>query len=142
MTTYLTGIPSQEIDEIWDACLPFIQLASKKGQEEMSAKDIYNFCKDAKMQLWIVFDNNADIKAVVTTEIVNYPRKKLCRVVTLGGQEIDNWLHSISVIEAWAESNDCHAMETFCRKGFIKKLEKHGYEQTYTVLGKELSTIH
>ena len=91
MTTYLTGIPSQEIDEIWDACLPFIELAAKKGQEEMSTKDIYNFCKDAKMQLWIVFDNNADIKAVVTTEIVNYPRKKVCRVVTLGGQEIDNW---------------------------------------------------
>ncbi len=142
MTTYLTGIPSQEIDEIWDACVPFIELAAKKGQEEMSTKDIYNFCKDAKMQLWIVFDSDADIKAVVTTEIVNYPRKKVCRVVTLGGQEIDNWLHSISVIEALAESNDGHAMETFCRKGFIKKLEKHGYEQTYTVLGKELSTIH
>ena len=142
MTTYLTGIPSQEIDEIWDACLPFIELASKKGQEEMSAKDIYNFCKDAKMQLWIVFDSDAEIKAVVTTEIVNYPRKKVCRVVTLGGEEIDNWLHSISVIEAWAEEKGCHAIETFCRKGFIKKLEKYGYEQTYTVLGKELTTIH
>ena len=42
----------------------------------MSTKDIYNFCKDAKMQLWIVFDSDAQIKAVVTTEIVNYPRKK------------------------------------------------------------------
>ena len=43
MTTYLTGIPSQEIDEIWDACVPFIELAAKKGQEEMSTKHIYNF---------------------------------------------------------------------------------------------------
>jgi hypothetical protein len=142
MTTFLTGIPSNEIDEVWQACEPFIELAAKKGQAEMTSKDIYEFCKDARMQLWIVFDDNADIKAVVTTEIINYPRKKVCRVVTLGGEEIDNWLHSISVIETWAESQDCQAMETFCRKGFIKKLEKHGYEQTYTVLGKELSTIH
>ena len=142
MTTFLTGIPSQEIDEIWEACEPFIEQASKKGQSEMTSQDIYNFCKDAKMQLWIVFDSEANIKAVVTTEIINYPKKKVCRVVTLGGQEIDDWLHSITVIEAWAEENGCHAMETFCRKGFIKKLEHYGYEQTYTVLGKELTTIH
>ncbi len=142
MTTFLTGIPSQEIDEIWEACEPFIERASKKGQSEMTSQDIYNFCKDAKMQLWIVFDSEANIKAVVTTEIINYPKKKVCRIITLGGKEIDNWLHSITVIEAWAEENGCHAMETFCRKGFIKKLEHYGYEQTYTVLGKELTTIH
>ena len=142
MTTFLTGIPSQEIDEIWEACEPYIELGAKKGQSEMTSKDIYNFCKEAKMQLWIVFDSKSNIKAVVTTEIINYPKKKVCRVITLGGQEIDNWLHSISVIEAWAEENGCHAMETFCRKGFIKKLEHYGYEQTYTVLGKELTTIH
>ena len=57
MTTFLTGIPSQEIDEIWEACEPFIERASKKGQSEMTSQDIYNFCKDAKMQLWIVFDS-------------------------------------------------------------------------------------
>jgi hypothetical protein len=142
MTTFLTGIPSQEIDEIWEACEPYIELGAKKGQSEMTSKDIYNFCKEAKMQLWIVFDSESNIKAVVTTEIINYPKKKVCRVITIGGQEIDNWLHSISVIEAWAEENGCHAMETFCRKGFIKKLEHYGYEQTYTVLGKELTTIH
>ena len=142
MTTFLTGIPSQEIDEIWEACEPFIERASKKGQSEMTSEDIYNFCKDAKMQLWIVFDSEANIKAVVTTEIINYPKKKVCRIITLGGEEIDNWLHSITVIEAWAEEKGCHAIETFCRKGFIKKLEKYGYEQTYTVLGKELTTIH
>jgi len=142
MTTFLTGIPSQEIDEIWEACEPYIELGAKKGQSEMTSKDIYNFCKESKMQLWIVFDSKSNIKAVVTTEIINYPKKKVCRIITLGGQEIDNWLHSISVIEAWAEENQCHAMETFCRKGFIKKLEHYGYEQTYTVLGKELTTIH
>jgi len=142
MTTFLTGIPSQEIDEIWEVCEPFIEKAAKKGQSEMTSQDIYNFCKDAKMQLWIVFDSEANIKAVVTTEIINYPKKKVCRIITLGGEEIDNWLHSITVIEAWAEENECHAMETFCRKGFIKKLEHYGYEQTYTVLGKELTTIH
>jgi len=142
MTTFLTGIPSQEIDEIWEACEPYVELGAKKGQSEMTSKDIYNFCKEAKMQLWVIFNEKNKIKGVGTTEIVIHPRKKVCRIITLGGEEIDNWLHSITVIEAWAEENGCHAMETFCRKGFIKKLEHYGYEQTYTVLGKELTTRH
>jgi hypothetical protein len=33
-------------------------------------------------------------------------------------------------------------METFCRKGFKKKLENFGYDETYIVLGKELTTMH
>ena len=142
MTTYLTGIPSQEIDEIWDACVPYLDLVEKKGQGEMATEDIYKLCKEAKMQLWVIFDNDANIKGVGTTEVLIHPRKKVCRIITLGGVGFDEWMHSISVIEAWAEEKGCHAIETFCRKGFIKKLEKYGYEQTYTVLGKELTTIH
>ena len=108
----------------------------------MATEDIYKLCKEAKMQLWVIFDNDANIKGVGTTEILIHPRKKVCRIITLGGVGFDEWMHSISVIEAWAEEKGCHAIETFCRKGFIKKLEKYGYEQTYTVLGKELTTIH
>jgi len=142
MTTFLTGIPSQEIDEIWEACEPFIDLAYKKGQGEMETQDIYKLCKEAKMQLWVIFNEKNKIKGVGTTEIVIHPRKKVCRIVTLGGNGFDDWIDTISSIEAWAESQGCHAIETFCRKGFIKKLEHYGYEQTYTVLGKELTTIH
>ena len=36
----ISGIPSQEIDEIWEACEPFIDLAYKKGQGEMKTEDI------------------------------------------------------------------------------------------------------
>ncbi len=55
MTTYLTGIPSHEIDEIWDACVPYLDLVEKKGQGEMVTEDIYKLCKEAKMQLWVIY---------------------------------------------------------------------------------------
>ena len=57
-------------------------------------------------------------------------------------QEVDDLKHRIDVLEKWAIDNDCIAMETACRKGFIKKLEKFGYEHTYTILTKELQTLH
>ena len=56
-----------------------------------------------------------------------------------GATNSQEWL---DIIEKWAEENDCDSIETYCRKGFIKKLEKFGYSNTYVVLGKELTTIH
>jgi hypothetical protein len=97
------------------------------------------------MQLWIVFDeeNNKKIKAVVTTQIIRYPQKKVCRIVTLGGEGMEEWVAEVlEILEEWSIEQECEAMETVCRKGFIKKLKSFGYEQTYTILGKELTTIH
>ena len=142
MMTFISGISSKDIDKVWGVCEPFIQLAANKGQAEMTTEDIYKFCKEAKMQLWVIFDEEDIIQAAATTEIVNYPAKKVCRVVTLGGNNFEEWVNYLSVIEEWALTKNCKAMETFCRKGFIKKLENYGYQENYVVLGKELQTIH
>jgi hypothetical protein len=111
----------------------------------MDVHDIYFFLKEKEMQLWVIFDkdNGKEIKAVITTQILNYPQKKVCRIVTLGGKELDTWVaETLEILEEWSQEQDCDAMETVCRKGFIKKLKDFGYEQTYTILGKELTTIH
>jgi hypothetical protein len=139
---FITGINSKTIDMVWEECVPFISRAEKFSQEEMKAEDLYGKIKNQDMQLWVVFNEETEILAVITTELVNYPRKKVCRIVTLGGDFMDDWVEYISVIEDWAIENKCQAMETFCRKGFKKKLENFGYDETYIVLGKELTTMH
>ena len=142
---YVSGIPSRYIDDVWEHCEEYVVMGINKAQEEMNEHDIYYFLKDGEMQLWVVFDedNDKEIKAVVTTQIINYPQKKVCRIVTLGGKGMDEWVSQVlDVLEEWAEEQDCEAMETVCRKGFVKKLKNFGYEQTYTIVGKELTTIH
>ena len=139
---FITGINSKTIDMVWEDCVPFISKAEKFSQAEMKAEDVYGKIKDQDMQLWVVFNEETEILAVITTELVNYPRKKVCRIVTLSGDFMDDWVEYISVIEEWAIENNCEAMETFCRKGFKKKLETFGYDETYIVLGKVLTTIH
>lgn len=53
------------------------------------------------------------------------PTKRVCRIVTLGGHSMDEWTDTVlSTLEDWAEAQACHAMETVCRKGFIKKIKK------------------
>ena len=135
MSLYISGIPSDRINEVWEDCEPYIEMGNGKSRDEMSVMDIYKRLSEARMQLWLVFDD--------TTEIIEYPRKTTCRIVTLGGQDLDLWVEKLlDTLEQWALENNCVAMETICRKGFIKKLEKFGYENAYTVLVKELTTIH
>ncbi len=143
MSLYISGIPSERIDEVWLECEPYIEMGNGKSRDEMSVMDIYARLSEARMQLWLVFDDDKEIISVLTTEIIEYPRKTTCRIVTLGGQDLDLWVEQLlETLEEWALENGCVAMETICRKGFTKKLEKFGYENAYTVLVKELTTIH
>jgi len=140
---YISGIPSERLNEVWEDCEPYIAMGNGKSRDEMSVTDIYERLSEARMQLWLVFNEDKDIISVLTTEIIDYPRKTVCRIVTLGGKDLDIWVEDwLETIEAWALENDCVAIETVCRKGFIKKLERFGYENAYTVLVKELTTIH
>ena len=141
---YVSGIPSSKIDEVWEECKDYIEMGNDKSRQEMNLEDIYKKLSDADMQLWVIFDpKDKEIHSVLTTEIVTYPRKKTCRIVTLGGQNLDDWVEEfLDILEEWAVAHNCMAMETCCRKGFIKKLEKFGYKHTYTILGKELQTLH
>ena len=134
---------SDIINEVWEDCEPYIEMGNGKSWDEMSVMDIYKRLSEARMQLWLIFDDDREIISVLTTEIIEYPRKTTCRIVTLGGQDLDLWVEKLlETLEEWALENGCVAMETVCRKGFIKKLEKFGYENAYTVLVKELTTIH
>ena len=140
---YVSGIPSSKIKKVWNMCKDYIEMGNNKSKQEMNLEDIYEKLLTADMQLWVIYNEDKEIESVLTTEVVIYPRMKTCRIVTLGGQDLDDWVEQfLDILEKWAIDNDCIAMETACRKGFIKKLEKFGYEHTYTILTKELQTIH
>ncbi len=140
---YIAGITSDRIDDVWDRCSKFIEMGINHSQCELSTMDYYDRLVNQEMQLWVVYDEEKQIKWALTTEVIEYPRKKVCRIVSLGGRNLDEWVERwLDILERWAEENDCDSIETYCRKGFIKKLEKFGYTNTYTVLGKELTTVH
>ena len=81
---YVSGIPTRYIDDVWGECEKFVEMGINKAQEEMNTHEIYFFLKEKEMQLWVVYDeeNDKEIKAVVTTQTINYTQKKDDRIVT------------------------------------------------------------
>ena len=138
---HISGVESDNVYKIWDKCSKYIELGNDKSQEELSLEDIKELCEKQEMQLWVIFDDNEKIYGAGTTQVIDYPNKTVCRIVTLGGVEFKKWKHTLKTIEEWAIEMKCEAIEMFCRRGFKKELD-YEYKEIYTVLGKKLTSYH
>lgn len=128
-------VPPEEIDNIW----PKIKNQVKRTNDTvLNDTDVYNYLKSGEYSLWLVADNKTEEIIIVSTlAILQYPRNLVCRVVTLAGSRLEEWLLGyLFAIEDWARSNDCSYIEVEGRKGWVKKLTE--YKVDYYTLRKKL----
>ena len=118
MSLYISGIPSDRINEVWEDCEPYIEMGNGKSRDEMSVMDIYARLSEARMQLWLVFDDDKEIISVLTTEIIEYPRKttyfRWTRLRLMGRTVIRN-LRGMG-IRKWLRSNGNYMQKRFYKK--------------------------
>lgn len=127
------GVLSTDIDLVWEQCVPYLKRALEYSDGKYSLESIKKGLESRSMQLWIYM--KGDIKACMVTQIVNYPIKKVCLIMFLGGSLMHEWLRFMTMIEEWSRSNKCDAMEIYGRPGWAKVL---GWEQIHVVIRKNL----
>lgn len=126
------------IPEIWPEVLPFVQAALDEAAGERSATDYLALLCQQQMQLWLVFMGK-DLAAVVVTEIVNYPRQRVCNGMLLSGDGMKDWLAPAEeVIRGWARELGCQAITITGRFGWERVFGKLGYRKQYITLRKSL----
>lgn len=134
----IRGIPANTIDRFWPMAEPYVKRGLDHTSGEFLPSDIKAYCKDRVIQLWLVSENERII-AACTTEIITYPQRKHCRVVTLGGSKAVEWTQLLVVVlDAWAKEQGCDAMEAFVRKGYVGILANYGYKHKYSAIFKEI----
>lgn len=130
-----TGIPKEQAEhyfsEAWAFLRPAVDLRQQLTKESVQAGIL-----GGDLQLWCVFSGEQMVAAVVT-EIADYPRSRECIVVLCGGEDSADWLHFLSVIEAWAAAAKCQRAVIDGRMGWAKKLPD--YKPVAVTLSKELS---
>jgi len=107
---------------------------------ELDALDLIALVEEDKAQLWLIFgEESRKLRAVATTMVVQYPRLKVVRVVTLAGEGMDEWAGELAErLEKFARGQECQRLEAFGRKGLEKKLGKLGFRAQYVTLVKEV----
>lgn len=134
----VTDINTEDVELLWPRVEHFLQSALDQGQGEYTLEDIKLQLMTGLMHLWVAYDEEGIILASAVSEIRNYPQKRVCFVVLMGGEDMERWLHTSAAVQHWAMENGADAVRGYVRKGLAKKLKDFGYRDIYTVVQQDL----
>ena len=137
----IRGIPAPLIERMWPFAEPYVKRALDHASGEIDANNLREWCIERDVQLWLV--SAADrVVGAATTEIVIYPHKKHCRVITIAGSGFAEWVGDMdATLATWAQAQGCDALEAHVRRGFVQRLAPLGYKHLHSVVVKELPRI-
>ena len=116
------------LDE-WGRCQHWIEAALPYASNSHGINDVWLAVQNGKAQFF------PRQKCAIVTEIVDYPRRSVCRIWLAGG-DLDELIDAEKDIAQWARSIGCSGMEIIGRKGWQRKLKD--YEPKSTVFVREL----
>jgi len=76
---------------------------------------------------------------VATTQVVDFPRIAILRVVTLQGKNLNVWMEALlRVLEQFCREQGLQRIEVVGRRGWVRKLAGLGFREVYSVVVKEV----
>lgn len=137
MNFAIRAIPAHLVEHFWKLVEPYIKRALDHAFGEFQPSDLKELCKTRDCQLWAITKGDRMVGAGIT-EIISYPRKKYCRIITLAGSNALEWAEMANlIVETWAREQGCVGMQAITRKGFVPKLEAIGYKYGQAILVKD-----
>ena len=127
-------IEKHEINGIWDQVKGLI---AKTNDPVLNEKDILEYLLTGYYILWIATEKDSDtVVGAMTIEYAYYPRHKMCRIVTIAGEKMSDWIDDLYIFEEWAKAQGSHYIGIYGRKGWKKVLKE--YDEHCILLRKKL----
>ena len=136
----LVNIPPESVSKAWGVVKADIANALARSNGYALADHILKWINEKKMQLWILWDPEAENNkyyGVVVTEIIQRPLQKCLNVKIMTGRHREKWQHLIKHIEDFAWQQDCDLLELVARPGWKKILKPFGYRESHVLLEKK-----
>ena len=136
----LLNIPTKSVDASWGIVKSDIADALARSNGYALAEHIKKWIIEEKMQLWILWDSEAEKEkyyGVVVTEIIQRPLQRCLNIKIMTGNHRDQWQHLIKHIEDFAWINNFDLLELVARPGWKKILKPFGYKETHVLLEKK-----
>ena len=128
-------VNSEDIELVWDEVIPLVEKALSHAEGELIPSDIRKHLDTGDLRLWVAMEDR-DIIAAMVTEIIQYPRKKIVRVITVAGKDMSMWYDFLPMLEGYAVRNGCSSLEAWTRKGMTRKLKD--WKHSYDIITKDL----
>ena len=136
----LYNIPTKSVDEVWKVVKNDIANALSRSNGYALSDHIKEWIKQQKMQLWILWDSEAEKEkyyGVVVTEVIQRPLQRCLNIKIMIGRHREKWQHLIKHIEDFAWQQNCDLLELVARPGWKKILKPFGYRESHVLLEKK-----
>lgn len=136
MSVEIILVPAQAVEAMWPQASPHLEPSIAMSRGCFEPVDVLAACAAGGMQLWLAADGNEIIGALVT-ELRDFPRKRLARVMFAGGKHVRRWYaEADKAIEDWSRAWGCAALSASGRKGWARLI---GGEEIAVELWRDLS---
>ena len=134
-----TGVILQEnIPYVWDRVKPLLQLAVDEAKGELTIEQVYNKLMDGTQMLYVCAEGET-VVAALTMEILQFPNKKVISVCQAGGTRMEEWYRPMAEqAEKLARIEKAQTIYVTGRRGWVRQLKNVGYEEYFTIVGKEV----
>ena len=136
----LINIPTKSVDEAWRVVRTDIANALTRSNGYALSEHIKKWIIEEKMQLWILWDQEAEKEkyyGVVVTEVIQRPLQRCLNIKIMTGRHREKWQHLIKHIEDFAWQQNCDLLELVARPGWKKVLKPYGYKESHVLLEKK-----
>ena len=131
-------IRAEDIDAVWQEAAPLIRLSQKRIERNAGMADIYNDLISGRVMLWTIKSEDK-LRAVVLTEIAQHPRRRVWRILHIGGSGMSEWLdHGIEAMKRAARIAGCEAIEADGRLGWAKIVPQRGFREVSRLYEMEI----
>ena len=128
-TVSISLIAKSDVEDAWRDAATLVRLSQKRVDDYTGMADIYDDLLRGEMQLWTVKIEDK-LKAAVVTMVEQHPRKRILRVMHVGGFDMGLWLDPlISALQDGAKQVGCKNIIADCRIGWAKKLPARGWKE-------------
>ena len=134
-------VKSWLVPSYWEFVGHYVEEALEHAHGELKAEDIYACLLNETMFLFVA--QKPYTCGAATCEVVQYPRKKAIRVVTVAGKDFSDWRSQLQdQILQWARRIKADAIEAYVRRGLVPQLEDLGYSQAYVGMLYDIRQSH
>jgi len=125
----IVPVRADQIGAVWHEAAPLIRLAQKRIERNTGMANIFESLISGQNMLWLVRTEDK-LQAVIVTEIAQHPRRRVWRVLMIGGSGMSEWLDdSIDAMKRAARIEECSAIEADGRLGWAKIAPKVGFKE-------------
>ncbi len=130
-------VPTTYLATLWPDVSEQLGKAIARSKGRWSMEMLFASILNGHQHLWVAFDENKEISGVGTTELVDYPNKRMLAIQFLGGDRFNERVWDmLDRFHDWARDNQCAGIEATARMGFWQWLKQDGFDRSYVVYEK------